>query len=134
MIDIHQVAAAHKPILLVVDPKPLLPSLRSFFSKYFEISHCDSVVKALQFLGSTTPDIVCVSTRFTTSKIVLLLEAIKEHSASRLIPLIFNLDLNEPTIVLPGTRWAGKLGLATSDMSDVELEAMCGRLLKVLPN
>jgi hypothetical protein len=136
MLDTLQafVDTSSKPLLLVVDPKPLPNSLQNFFDSNFTIATAQTFGQALQLLSAHQPAVVCISTRFAPTKIVSLLESIKECSQSHLIPVLFVLDLSQPTIVLPGTRWAGKLGIVTQDMTDAELTALFDRLLKVHPD
>lgn len=129
MIDTSSPSTRHRLTMLVIDPEPLTATLQTILAERCELQFCATPSLALQALAVALPSIVIISSRFAPTKHIQILEALKERSTDSLIPIIINLDLNQPTIVLPGTRWAGKLGLITPDTTQAEFTALLARLL-----
>mgnify|MGYP006890188840 CR=1 FL=1 len=128
MIDTSHQSAAHLPMALVMDPKPLSVGLTDHLTRFYRVVHCSSLPLTLQTLAVEQPTLFVVSSRFAPTKLIQVLEALKERTTQSLIPVIINLDLDQPSITLPGTRWAGKLGFITSDTSQNEFAALIERL------
>ncbi len=109
--------------------KLLAETISTKLTSRFDVQVVLNISQALQALAVGQPAIVYCSSHFVPSKIVRLLDAIKEQSTTRLIPVILGLDLTQPIVVIPGTRWAGKLGILTDEMSVDEIDALLNRLI-----
>lgn len=128
MIDTQPRSPLRTPIALVMDPHPISKEVATLLENHFRVTHCTSVPLTLQALATQSPSILVVSTRFTPTKLIQVLEAVKERSTDRLIPVLLNLDLTQPMITIPGTRWSGKLGIITRDTNQAEFSALIDRL------
>lgn len=129
MLDIQTQFASQLPLAVVMDPKPLSPTVSALLAPHFTVVWCSSLPLTLQALAQEQPVVMIVSSRFAPTKLIRAFEALKERSTQALIPLIISLDLTQPTITLPSTRWAGKLGIITVDTSPNEFAALVHRLL-----
>lgn len=134
MIDTVHQSATRMPLALVMDPKPLSIGQTNLLTRHFRVTYCSSLPHTLQALAVEQPALLIVSSRFAPTKLIQVLEALKERSTQSLIPVIVNLDLSQPTITLPGTRWAGKLGIITSNTSQNEFTALIERLFSIQSN
>jgi hypothetical protein len=117
------------PKLLVITPAPLADTITSQLQKRFQLTSVSTLPQALQFLAVKTPAAVYCSSAFSPNKLLRFFSAIKDHSQTNLIPLLIGIDFNHPIATFPATRWAGKLGLVTADMSSAEYTALLDRLL-----
>jgi DNA-binding NarL/FixJ family response regulator len=128
MLDTQLQFATQDPVALVMDPKPVPTHVATLLARYFRVTHCSSLPLTLQAMAVKSPTVMVVSSRFSLTKHIQVLEALKEHSTHTLIPVIVSLDLSQPTITFPGTRWAGKLGFISPDTSQDEFIALIRRL------
>lgn len=128
MLDIQTHFASSLPLAVVMDPKPLSPTMSALLAPHFTVVWCSSLPLTLQALAQAQPAVLIVSSRFVPTKLIRAFEALKERSTEALIPLIISLDLTQPTITLPSTRWAGKLGIISIDTSQDEFTALVHRL------
>ena len=128
MIDTKLQFVTQEPEALVMDPKPVSADLSILLTRYFQVTHCSSLPQTLQTLAVSQPTLMVISSRFAPTKLIQAFEALKERSTQTLIPVIVSLDLTQPTITLPGTRWAGKLGFISPDTSQDEFAALIHRL------
>lgn len=131
MIDISsvQTESSSLPKLLVITPVALADSIATQLQKRFQLTIVSTLPDTLQFLAVETPTAVYCSSAFSPSKLLRFFSAIKDHSQTQLIPLLIGIDFNRPITTFPATRWAGKLGLVTADMSPAEYTALLDRLL-----
>jgi hypothetical protein len=86
------------------------------------------IEKATQELQHDLPDLVCLSTSFSSLKSLNFLEALKNASHARLVPLLFIVDWSERVPRLLGTSWAGKIGILHSSSSKEEVECTLNKL------
>lgn len=124
-----QIESSSVPKLLIITPVALADSIATQLQKRFQLIHASTVSQALQFLAEETPVAVYCSSAFSPNKLLRVFSAIKDHSQTQLIPLLIGIDFNRPITTFPATRWAGKLGLVTVDMSTAEYTALLDRLL-----
>lgn len=128
MRDIDTTSGGLKPIILVVSPKPLSEVLIKQFESRFTVRIVTNIPDALHSLATEFPAMVYCSNLFATTKILRLLEAVKQNSTTHIIPLLFGLDLNQPLVTFPGTQWAGRLGLITEQSNATEIQSLLDRL------
>lgn len=123
---------SNTPKILAVEPSNLsIPYL--YLSEHYTLRRVTTITAAVHTLSATPPDLVLISSAFTLHESVRLLEILKEHSVKKLIPVIFVVDFRHRIIMLPGTSWAGQLGLLHGYASDQEIQATITRLLHPAP-
>ena len=77
MIDISHQSAAHLPMALVMDPKPLSVGLTDHLTRFYRVIHCSSLPLTLQTLAVEQPTLFVVSSRFAPTKLIQVFEARK---------------------------------------------------------
>jgi len=116
--------------ILIVEPNKNSGLPYSFFKqKQFNLATTASIQKALKDLAQFTPNLVLLSTSFSTDQLIIFLEALKNASSKQIIPLILVVDLTKPLSILPGTSWGKKLGIIHSLSSKKEISATLDRIL-----
>jgi PleD family two-component response regulator len=76
---------------------------------------------ALEKCSQKVPDLVLISSHFSVTDSLKLLETLKNRSVKKLVPIIFVVDFNQRIIILPGTTWAGQIGLLHPFSSEAEI-------------
>ena len=123
---------------LVIEPNTFLVSTQSLAIPYsflpkqkLQLTTVASIESALAHLVDQTPDIVFLSTSFSPHKTLKFLEALKNHSTKKLIPLIMVVDLSLPASIIPGTTWGESLGIVHTAISPKEFQATLKRFMSV---
>lgn len=97
------------PIALVVEPNESLALPYTALSRQLHLHRVSSVPAALRWLSQHTPDIFFLSTSFSMSLQLQLLEAFKNSFGDKIIPLALVVDVSQPMSSVPGTVWGDKL-------------------------
>ncbi len=116
------------PLALIIEPNQSLQSPYSYIDS-FEIQRCASVQNGLLHLSKTYPDIVFLSTSFSMTKTLSVLDALKNTSSLYLVPLVLVVDLTNSISHIPGTSWGDKLGILTSISNNDEFNSTLNRIL-----
>lgn len=131
-----QKSTSNQPSALIIEPNESLVSQKnpaipySFLAKQkLQISVVASVESALAYLVDQTPNLVFLSASFSPHKTLQLLEALKNHSTEKVIPLVMVIDLSLPTSIIPGTSWGESLGIVHTAISSKEFQATIKRFL-----
>jgi DNA-binding response OmpR family regulator len=80
-------------------------------------------------LYDTGPDLVILSSALPPQRMVEALEATKNASRDRLIPVVMLLDDHQHLHLVPGTEWNGQFGVLNQHSSEVEVWAVLRRVL-----
>jgi DNA-binding NarL/FixJ family response regulator len=114
--------------ILAVEPSNLsIPYV--YLSEHYSLRRVTTVMSALNSFTKTPPHLALISSNFALADSLKLLETLKLHSVKKLIPIIFVVDFNHRIILLPGTTWAGHIGLLHNYSTPAEIEATVSRLL-----
>ena len=84
----------HKNKILIVEPNRHLVTPYNKFPAYWSIQRSDTIETALKDLRVHNPELIFLSTSFSLTKSIRLLDAIKNFSYSKLIPIIFVVDFS----------------------------------------
>ena len=117
------------PYALIIEPNESLNVPYSYLDDTFQYDRCASVENGLQLLAQKHPDLVLVSASFSLSKTHRLLDALKNKSATSLIPVIVVVDLANKSSTVLGTTWGNKYGVTTSISTVKELNAILDRVM-----
>lgn len=112
--------------LLITPAELSIP--HAFLSEHYIIHSCSTVQETLAVLKTLTPDLVLISTQFSVTSSLQLLEAVKNASLNELIPIVFVIDFHQRVITFPGTTWAGEIGIIHRYSSAREVDALVARL------
>ncbi|OGK43875.1 hypothetical protein A2957_00435 [Candidatus Roizmanbacteria bacterium RIFCSPLOWO2_01_FULL_38_11] len=115
---------------LIIEPNKKLGSPYNYISGLFNIVHVANVESGLVSLSGTLPQVVFLSTNIGINKTLMFLEALKNASHKKLIPLIFVIDLTNKLNTVPGTTWGGKIGILHSMASKTEFNSTMNRVLE----
>jgi hypothetical protein len=118
-------------VALIIEPNPSLATPYMHLPSKFEpvcVPTLEQGIVKLSYIRS--PALIFISTSFSASKVVHFLETVKNYSTTRLIPLIFVVDLSHKISSLLGTTWGGKLGIAHTLTSAKELDSILERILE----
>lgn len=116
--------------LLIIEPDVDLTQPYTWFPQIMpeaEIIRVPTVELAFDHL-QPQPDLVCLSTSFSPLKVVKLLEALKQASTAKVIPLIFVVHWQNRLTTIPGTTWGGRIGLLHSLSSVAEVRSTLERV------
>ena len=116
--------------ILIVEPNTQLLHPYMLFPAQWKTLRENTVESALATVRSFEPDLVCISTSFALTKSVRLLEALKNLSVHKLIPVVFVIDFSHRVSHIPGTTWGGKIGIIHSLSSKKELDSTISRVLQ----
>ncbi|MBP9815771.1 hypothetical protein KBD09_00845 [Candidatus Woesebacteria bacterium] len=119
----------HKNKILIVEPNRHLITPYNKFPAYWSIQRSDTIETALKDLRVHNPELIFLSTSFSLTKSIRLLDAIKNFSYSKLIPIIFVVDFSHRISHFPGTSWGGKAGIIHSLSSKDEINSTISRVL-----
>ncbi len=117
----------NKKILIIEPDNKLLKPYDHFKSS--NLCRIASIEQGIKYLSDSTPDIVFISTSFSIHKTLHFLDTLKNASMSGLIPLVFVINLSEKISYVPGTTWAGKIGIIHSLSSAKEINSTIQRVL-----
>ncbi len=116
--------------IIVVDPRLELPSWQTrLYGRESTVLRAETEFQLRELVHHHKAALVVISTLYKPSKCLSLLTALKEASATELLPLIYSLDLSEAHASFPLTEWANKFGLIHSQTSPAEWSATLTRLL-----
>lgn len=114
---------------LIIEPNSNLDYPYKLLGKTYNLKRCASVETGLLELAQSEPDIIFISASFAASKLVTILDAVKNKSKDRLIPVIFVIDLSNQINRIPGTTWGNKIGVLTSISTRDEYNSTLRRVL-----
>lgn len=114
--------------ILIIEPNSQLHSPYSLLSGKNSVKRVTSIELGLKNMSLYSPDLAFISSSLSISKILTFLESLKNASHTRLIPLIFVIDLSYKLSIIPGTTWGNKLGILTSISSENELNSTIHRI------
>lgn len=117
------------PYALIIEPNDALHIPYSYLENRFEYERCTSIEKGLQLMAQKYPDILFLSSSFSLTKSLKVLESLKQKSTLTLIPLMLVIDLSNRLNTVPGTTWGNKIGLITSISSHEEVNSTLNRVL-----
>lgn len=115
--------------ILIVEPNQVLTSPYIYLPPSVPTKRTASLDHMLRALVKLEPDLVLLSASYKPIVLLRMLEAIKQKSRHKLIPvlMVVNLDCQWNSVI--GSTWGGKMGICTTDSSAPELEAEIKRLL-----
>ena len=116
------------PYAIIIEPNESLHKPYSFMKDAYESDRCASIESGLSLLAKRSPDIVFLSSSYSISKMLKILEAIKHKSHLTLIPLVIVVDLSNRINNIPGTSWGNKIGIVTSISSVKEYNSTLNRV------
>ncbi len=117
--------------VLIIEPNRQLVMPYGHLPNSYIVNRFPTVELALVELTNTDPDIVFLSASFSPSKSVRFLEALKNFSKTKLIPLLIVVDLSHRLNFVPGTSWGGKIAVLDSFASKRELYSTLDRVLQI---
>ncbi len=117
--------------VLIVEPNQSLTIPYMYLPNTYTLTCVSSIRRARNELAHTVPDLVFLSTSFRPAQTLSFLEELKKVSQSktRIIPIVFVIDLSQRVSYVLGTTWAGKVGFANSQSSAEELFSTLERIL-----
>jgi len=115
--------------ILIIEPNSQLHSPYYFFPPHWSTQRSGTIEIAFRDLQRHSPDIIFLSTSFSLTKIVRLLDTVKNLSFIKLIPVVFVVDLSQRVSHFPGTTWGGKIGIIHTLSSKAEINSMLTRVL-----
>lgn len=121
----------YKHKILIIEPKSQLLSPYSLFPPHWSIQRSSTIEIAFRDLQRCNPDLVFLSTSFSLTKIIRLLDTIKNLSSIKLIPIIFVVDFSHRISHFPGTTWGGKIGIIHTLSSKAEINSTLARVLNL---
>lgn len=116
------------PYALIIEPNDGLNHPYLFLENKYSYQRYTSVEIALQHMSQKYPDIVFLSSSFSLSKCVKVLDALKHVSTLSLVPIVFVVDLSQNASLIPGTTWGNKLGIITSISDNHEVNSTLNRV------
>lgn len=117
---------------LIIDPNKKLGSPYNLMGEQYAVVHVQSIESGLVSLSGTLPQVVFLSTHIGINKTLIFLDALKNVSHKKLIPLVFVVDLANKLNTIPGTTWGGKIGILHSMISKTEFNSTMNRVLESL--
>lgn len=114
--------------ILIVEPNTKISHPYSYLPTSDVVERVSSLEAGLRSMATNIPELVFVSASIATSKLMGLLDALKQASRSGLIPLIFVVDHSHKLSTIPGTTWGGKLGITTTIVSSEEFNSTIRRV------
>ena len=120
--------------ILIIEPNSGLDTPYKFISGSapVRVANVERGLKHLSLQSQTIPDIVFISASFSIQKIITFLDALKNVSRTKLIPLIIVVDFNHKISNIPGTTWGDKIGILTSIVSKSEYNSTIHRVFSVV--
>jgi response regulator RpfG family c-di-GMP phosphodiesterase len=118
------------PLLLIIEPNTRLTTPYNELPSAYSIMRVSATQQAAELLKTMTPDVVLLSTSYSMTKILEVLDQIKLLSTSGIIPVVFVVDWSHKMSCLPGTTWAGKVGILHTLSNPAEVEATLTRVRK----
>ena len=113
---------------LIIEPNDSLLVPYAHVHKNFITERQSSIQSALAILAQKHPDIVFISASYSISKIIDILDAVKNKSIETLIPVVFVVDLSHKISHIPGTSWGNKLAILSSISSVSEYNSTLDRV------
>lgn len=114
--------------ILIIEPDDKLIVPYRFMAGIKHVQRVTSFENAVKALKSTTPDIVFLSASLDSDNCLTLLEKIKDLSVDYIIPIVWVVNFNRPLSTIPGTNWAGKVGIVHTLSSAPEVTATLRRI------
>lgn len=116
--------------ILIVEPNLDLEKPYVFLDpQAFHITRVSNPVAANYELQKQEFALVFLSCSFSNKKILNFLESLKQASKTKVTPLMFVVDLQQPYSIVPGLSWDHKIGLLSSQSSKQALLANLDQLL-----
>lgn len=117
---------------LIFEPNRNLIVPYSFLDESYSIIRKDNLREGLKAFYTNPIDIVFISASFKPNRSLNILEAVKNKSKVRLIPIIFVVDLSNSLNFIPGTSWGGKIGIIDSFANEAQFVVTTDRILRLL--
>lgn len=117
---------------LIVEPNNDLILPYRYLDQSYALNRFTSLKQAEIELSKLYPDIVFLSASYPPHKLIQFLEVLKRKSVSRLAPLIMVVDLSNQLNFIPGTTWAGKIGILNSISTETEFVVVIDRIYKLI--
>jgi PleD family two-component response regulator len=114
--------------VLIIEPNARLVTPYSELPSAYSILRVSATEQALDILATITPSLVFLSTSYSMTKILEILEQLKSLSTKKIIPVVFVVDWSHKLSTLPGTTWGNQIGLLHSLSSKQELLATLKRI------
>jgi len=123
---LHLSVAIFEPDSSFRFPYKYLPKQYTIF-RYTSFKEALDVAKTTGFV----PDLIMISTNFPTAQLLDLLEGIIHNSDKKVPAIILTLDLSKKIIHIPGVSWGKKLGVLSTNCSELEVGATLARLFPI---
>lgn len=117
------------PFAIIIEPNDSLNVPYSYLEDICTYERCSSIESGLRLMSQKYPDLVFLSASFSLAKSVQILDALKNKSATTLVPIIIVVDFSSRASNVPGTTWGNKIGIVSSLSSVNELNSTLDRVM-----
>lgn len=103
---------------LIIEPNHKLIRPYAYLSPSFDGISVSTVEEAVASIGVIVPNLVLISASLPPSRIILLLENIKNNVRTTITPVLFIVDVSHRDNFIPGVWWDSKLAVLDSEVSE----------------
>lgn len=109
---------------LIIEPNHKLKEPYETVSSFFNITLVTNLAEARQSLTKLQPDIFFLSSSFSPHLQLEILETLKNACSTKIIPLVFVIDLSQALNQITGTSWGDTLTILHSQQKPATIKTL----------